>query len=213
VTVDERAGLSSVVGQTLGVTDSSQDDPAWFSWRELPLTLVPAVAIRRIVKTGGSTLQLVRTFFSGYLVMLAAIGLVVVVLSVWADGGSRSSNLSTPIVAVGVTAVGALCLVASQLARSNVDCSTDRSVAEWYRSRFFVRIAFADASALAGFAGFVLVWSAWVYLIGLLFALIGFVRLAPTRNHIERDQVELTANGCRRGLLDSLRLPTPTARR
>ena len=77
-------------------------------------------------------------------------------------------------------------------------------MAEGYRQRFFVRIAFAQVAALVGFIGFILSSAGWLYPVGALFSAIGFFGLAPTSGHLRRDQEDLHRHGCNLSLMSAL---------
>jgi hypothetical protein len=91
---------------------------------------------------------------------------------------------------------GVLSLVVSRLFERPLDCSDEAALLVGYRTRFFLRVAVAEAPALVGFVGSFLSGEAWMYPLGALFAAVGFVRLAPTRRNLERDQEELNQRGC-----------------
>lgn len=64
--------------------------------------------------------------------------------------------------------------------------------------------AFANAAALVGFVGFFLADTWWLYPLGAAFAVVGFVRLAPTQSNIQRDQEALNLSGCGQSLIQVL---------
>jgi len=86
-------------------------------------------------------------------------------------------------------------------------CGDDQSLAASYRTRFFLRIAFAGVAALLGFVGFFLTYAWWTYPIGVVITAVGFHRAAPTAVHLAADQDQFSAHGCGRSLLRSLRQP------
>ena len=91
-----------------------------------------------------------------------------------------------------------------------LDCSDDRRLAESYRTRFFLRIAFAESAALFGFVGFFTASEWWVYPGGVAIAFAWFARAAPTRTRLQQDQEHLSEQGCFRALVPALtRLPRP----
>ena len=86
-------------------------------------------------------------------------------------------------------------------------CSDLASLAAAYRSRFFLRIAFANAPASMAFAYSFVTRRWWVYLFGLIPAAVGYVHAAPTRLAIEREWRDLDASGCDVSLLAALMAP------
>jgi hypothetical protein len=81
-------------------------------------------------------------------------------------------------------------LIVPRLVQCPLDCTDPGALLATYWTRFFLRIAFADAAALVGF---VLADSWWLYPLGAAFAFVGFVRLAPTERNLQRDQEALTS--------------------
>ncbi|MDP9072147.1 MAG: hypothetical protein M3N68_12880 [Actinomycetota bacterium] len=87
----------------------------------------------------------------------------------------------------------------------SLDTSGPAQLVSSYRSRFFARVAWAEASALIGLVGFlVLAGGAWVYGIGLAASLAGFALAAPTRASVRREQEQITASGRSLDLLEVL---------
>jgi hypothetical protein len=83
-------------------------------------------------------------------------------------------------------------------------CTDDVALAGSYRTRFFVRVAFAETAALFGFVGFFIASVWWVYPAGAAITLIGFARAAPTRAKLRRDQERLNEQSCFRSLVTAL---------
>ncbi|MDZ7673907.1 MAG: hypothetical protein U5K30_02395 [Acidimicrobiales bacterium] len=108
------------------------------------------------------------------------------------------------VVAVGVAGYGLLSLFAPRLLEPSLDCSSRDALIDAYRTRFFLRMAFAESAALVGFVGFFLAGQWWLYPFGALFAAVGFIRLAPTRGNVARDQESLNLAGCGLDLVNVL---------
>jgi cbb3-type cytochrome oxidase subunit 3 len=125
---------------------------------------------------------------------LVLIGVVVIALT--GNGTAEPDRLAASVVAAGVVAYGVLSLFAPRLIERPLDCSDESALVTGYRTRLFLRIAFAHAAALVGFVGFFLSGEAWMYPLGAIFALVGYVSLAPSRRNLERDQEELNQQGC-----------------
>lgn len=170
------------------------NDPGWFSPRSLLWVLVPPLAIRRAQRSGDTNaLQLLRLVFTSFAMALVLIGLVVMALA--GSGTAEPSRPAASMVAAGVVAYGVLSLFAPRLVERSLDCSDETALVSGYRTRLFLRIAFANAAALVGFIGFLLSGEAWMYPLGAIFAIVG-VRLPPSRRNLERDQEELNQQGC-----------------
>ena len=168
------------------------------------MVLFPAFGIRRATRGGQPTIAQLRAIFVSYVLALFLIGIVVVVLTVAGERTTSASTATIAGVAAGVAVLGTASVVLSQRVQLKPDCSTDAALLRWYRQRFFLRVALSELPALMGFIGFVLVWTGWIYLIGLGIAVIGHGLAAPTNSRIDRDRERLTASGCRRDLAAAL---------
>jgi hypothetical protein len=159
--------------------------------------------MRRAQRDGdGNTLQVLRLVFTTFVMSYVLFGVVVVLVA----GGESAEADRRPAsaVAAGVVAVGVLSLVAPRLIERPLNCSDESALVSSYRTRLFVRMAFAGAAALAGFAGSFVSGEAWMYALGAAFAAVGYIRLAPSRRNLERDQEDLNQRGCVLSLTDLL---------
>ena len=95
-------------------------------------------------------------------------------------------------------------IAAEVVGRRPLDCSTPAALAGSYRTRFFVRLALGEASALIGFVALFVVDSPVPYFVGAVFTAIAFARLAPTRAHLAADQAALRRRGCNLDLVATL---------
>lgn len=168
------------------------DDPGWRSSKSM---LVPGLGVRRAQAEGSANaLQMLRLLFTSFVTTLVLIGLVV--LFIGGSVATGSGGPSPPLVAAGVVAFGLVSVVAPRLIERPLDCSSEVALLTGYRTRFFLRIAFAEAAALVGFVGVFLSGEAWMYPLGALFTAVGFIRVAPTSRNLERDQEALNLAGC-----------------
>jgi hypothetical protein len=115
----------------------------------------------------------------------------------------------------GVVAAGCLAIIGITLVRSKpVRGVTPTSIANAYRSQWFISFGFAMSPALFGLCGVLIRGSLWIYVPGLMFTLAGLAWIAPTRRDIERRQGELDAAGIQISLLNALMTtPVPKSRR
>ena len=144
-----------------------------------------------------------RRIWAAFCVAMVLIGVVVLILQ--SEGGLKRTGVSAQPVAVGITLIGILSLVGGRVWVPRLDGSDLGSVVQSYRSRFFARVAWAEAPALLAFGGFLLLGGEpWVYLIGLTASLAGFALAAPTPASLRRDQQQLDASGKTLNLLESL---------
>jgi hypothetical protein len=178
------------------------DDPSWLSPRALLWALVPPLAVRRAQRAGDlNTLQMLRLFFTSFALSIVLIGVAVLLI---ADDEKAEPRLDVSLVAAGVVAYGLLSLVVPRLIERPLPCSDETALVVGYRTRLFLRIAFANAAALIGFVGFSLSEEAWMYPLGALFTVMGYARLAPSRRNLENDQQELSQRGCSLSLASAL---------
>ena len=88
-----------------------------------------------------------------------------------------------------------------------LDCSSDSALVQAYRTRLFLRIAFAESIALFAFVFCFVNGPKWIYYLGAGITSVRMAMYAPTRQALERDQEELAARGCDRSLVAALRRP------
>lgn len=168
--------------------------------------LVPGWSLRFRKRFGGTDgLVLLRGVFVSFVTALVMVGVVVVVLE--ATGGLEGAVSAPPLLAA-LALVGLAGVAGSGLDRP-LHCEDDARLAKSYTQRFFLRVALAEAAALAGFVAFVLTGAGWMYAVGAGFAAVGFRRLAPTAAHLREDEEKLEASGCSRSLVVALRENPP----
>lgn len=144
-----------------------------------------------------------RRIWAAFCVAMVLIGVVVLILQ--SEGGVKRTGVSADLVVGGVTLIGMLSLVGGRVWVPQLDGSDLGSIIQSYRSRFFARVAWAEAPALLAFGGFLLLGGEpGVYLIGLTASLIGFALAVPSPASLRRDQARLDASGKTLNLLESL---------
>jgi hypothetical protein len=190
------------------------DDPGWRSaLRGVWWVLIPGQLIRQQRKArqaGVNGLTVLRTVFLSFVAAFVMIEAVVLLIS----STSRLARhpLPSELFAIVIVAFGIFALtVPKLLVERPLDCADDTRLAGTYRTRFFLRLAFADSVALLGFVGYVLTNRGWLYPLGAAFTAVGFLRLAPTRGNLAKDQETLGGAGCGRSLIGALsKLPPPS---
>jgi len=147
-------------------------------------------------------LVLLRGLLLTFSIMILLVGVVVVVLDTSAEPFGSSSAPSAALVLIGA---GVAALVAPPYLVRPLSCESETELAKGYVQAFFLRIAFAESTALLAFVAFILTGAGWLYLIGMAFTAIGFMRLAPTATRLAKQQEALTRTGCALLLVAALR--------
>jgi hypothetical protein len=142
---------------------------------------------------------MLRQVFVTFCLALVMFGVVLVFL--WP---SQSQQPDAPGFAGFLLALGVVAGIVGRLVEKPLVCTNDASLAGSYRTRFFLRIAFAESAALFGFVGFFTASVWWVYPAGAAIAFAGFARAAPTRAALQRDQDRLNERACFRSLVTAL---------
>jgi len=187
------------VGQTEAVGDQQQtDDPGWPPWSTILLVLIPGglqLSRRKTRANALVTLRMVLLSFSAALVMF---GVILPILGV--PKGTVLPWLPLLIAGAFVSVLGV------QFTVKPLDCSSATKLAESYRTRFFLVIAFSELVSLFAFVFVFVRGPLWIYYLGAAFALYRFwTAYPPTRAGIARDQERLDANGCELSLVAALR--------
>ncbi len=177
------------------------EDPGWKrSCRIAPQFALPWRLVAA-AKADDPRLVVLRAVVVALLSMFVLIGIVVFVLL-----GTERDRTSPLGLGLGLVAVAAVLSLVATVAVNPVLPDDDALVGA-YTSRFFMRLAFANAAALVGFVGFTLTWRIEPYLLGLVFAAVHYARLAPTAANLERDQDRMRNAGGTRNLVEELLAP------
>jgi hypothetical protein len=184
------------------VSDDLGDDPGWqLSWKTFVSALVPGSGLGIAKNRNKDPLQQLRSGFVRFCTAVVLIGVVVVIL-----GDLHPTQPDRPALAVPIiVGVGVICLTLQRKVPRPLDGSTPATLAATYRTRFFLRIAFAEACSLVAFALYISIGPGWVYAVGLAFTLFGFAVAAPTRARLRADQDVLSLSGCTLSLVAALR--------
>jgi hypothetical protein len=195
-------------GEATAGGDAGADDPGWGpAVRVAARALIPGMilVLRHRTLRGVDGLTAMRAVMVNFAVALGLINLVV-----WfTSSGPGEAGLSGTAGGLIVGAVGVTTVLIVWFLRRPLDCASDAALAGSYRTRFFVRVAFADVPALVGFAVSAPTLNPAMYPLGLAFTAIGFARLAPTAGRLATDQRELDRSGCGRSLVRALRFGGP----
>lgn len=183
------------------------EDPGWRgAWKALGYGPLMGVAPQLVGRGTADPLLVMRRVFLSFPLML--VGFAVVLVFIHPDGSETGDG--AVMWAAVVVVVGFVSLLLARLLSRPLDPSSDAALASSFRTRMFLRIAFAETPALLGFVvTFIEPGALWVYGLGCLFSAAGFVYAAPTRRQLEQEQERLTDAGSPRSLVYALRSQTP----
>ena len=174
------------------------EDPGWPPWTSALAFMVPGLMQSRLRRSGTDGLTLLRQITMSFSASTVLFGVVLAFVRL---RGGRVL-LSLVIVAVLAFVVTAI----ERTVERPLDCSSITALAGSYRTRFFLRVAFAETVALFGFVRAFHGGTMWVYSAGAAFTLARFwTVVAPTRSALAQDQLQLNARGCGLSLIASLR--------
>ena len=179
------------------------DDPGWGLSSRMLVFLLPLAGpiLRRRQFNAVDPLVLMRQVFLAFCFALFSFGVVLALIY----PGERPLRDPPTALAAGLLFLGAIGLALEPRLERPLLCTNDGTLVGSYRTRLFLRIAFAEACALFGFVGFFLTLEWWPYPLGVALAAVGFRRAAPTRANLRRDQERLAEQGCFRPLVAALR--------
>lgn len=154
--------------------------------------------------------------FSMLLVGMASTTVIIgIVLAVFTSrpGMRHPLHGDVPVLAIVLALWGVACMIGARIVERPLDPTTDASLLASYRTRFFVWVWFGECPLFASILLLVLSGAMWLYVIGLVPAVIAYVRLAPTEAHLARDQAAVNRSGHPRSVKAALASITPTPRR
>jgi hypothetical protein len=182
-----------------------EDDPGWPRGVSAFRFLIPGLLQRRIRQGAGDGLLLMRQVMESFSASLVLLGVVLVFIK------TKSGSALPWIAILAVIAVASIVITRS--VERPLDCASLITLARSYRTRFFLRIAFAQCVALFGFVFAFIGGPKWVYDAGAVFSLVRFwTDIAPTRSALADEQRKLEARGCALSLVAALRTTPPSAR-
>lgn len=172
------------------------EDPGWRPALVVALmALVPIVGVRAAVRRRGndpaSGLIVTRQLFLAFASAIAMCGFVLTQLGL----SSADASMSRGAALTGVGAIAFAALALGPIVERPLDVSGAARLAETWRTRFFLRLGFGEAPALAGFAGALLAGSISPYLLGASATAVMFARAAPSVRNIAKDQEGLIDRG------------------
>ena len=172
------------------------DDPGWGPSLR---ALIPFAAVLFRRNRRRDPITIVRML---YLSFVSAIVLYGFVLTQILPFRSTHNGLAW---AIAIGAVALANLVVERRVERPLSCESEVTLASTFRTRIFVRIAFAESTALLGFVAAFTINGSWIYVFAALCSAPAFWRAAPTKAALSRDQDELEAQGCAQSLLAAIR--------
>lgn len=183
---------------------SFEEDPGWpFTWSFL-LFLIPLVGPllfrrQRGRQLRGESLGVLRMVFIAFFNAIVMFGFVLLFIP-------KNDGPVVPWLPI-LLGYAAIAIAVPAAIDQPLDCSSDAKLAASYRNRFFLRTAFGESVALLAFVFTFVGGPKWIYYVGAVITLTYFwLRVAPSRHALRRDQDALQAQGCGRSLIRILRL-------
>ncbi|MGZ4677746.1 MAG: hypothetical protein ACXV8Y_14540 [Acidimicrobiia bacterium] len=176
----------------------SEPGPADPGWPWCSAAVLPGMSRYYLVKHAhDDQRRVLRSYTVGFVQMVVGIAVIGTVVLGGARGGAAPAL-------VGLCGALMLAPLAGRLVRRPLDCSSDHALVDTYRTRFFLRSAFANLPTLAGFVAFVAGGPLWLFGLGVVISLGALVVDAPTRGNLVREDAALRAAGCGRSLTPAL---------
>lgn len=175
------------------------DDPGWgYALR----ALIPIWGLRYSAQRAPDGLSALRSIFVG---LVAALPLFGVAFSFLDLETASSGAAPLAVVLVGLLSIWGIRL----LHRRPLATMSLGSLAASWRTRFFIGVGIAEIPPLVAiavtFAGVAL----WIYLVGLMFSLLGFFWIAPSRRNLAGDQDAIRSTGSPLDLTEALMTAGP----
>ncbi len=163
--------------------------------------MVPGLMQSRLRRSGADGLMLLRQVTMSFTLQTVLFGVVLAFIPL------RRGRMVLLLVVLVVVAVATTAI--EQKVERPLDCSSAAALSGSYRTRFFLRVAFAETVALFGFGFAFSGGTIWIYYAGAMFTLARFwTGIAPTRSTLAQDQANLAAEGCGLSLIAALRSGT-----
>jgi hypothetical protein len=181
-----------------------ENDPGWPRGMSALAFLIPGALQRQARKPGVEALFMLRQAMESFSAALILFGVVL---------PFTNPKTTSPAPWFAILALFAVftTVVVPRLEKP-LDCTSPTTLAGSYRTRLFLRVAFAQSVALFGFTFTFIGGSIWIYYAGAAFTLGRFwTGIAPTRAALEHDQRVLNERGCGLSLLVALRGAAPPA--
>jgi membrane associated rhomboid family serine protease len=185
---------------------SASDDDDDLRWsltpRMLLFLLIPGYLSfsRRKGARQQDPLEAFRQLWMTFAVAMVLYGVVIV----FAVPSSVQHRAALGVIAVAIVTAVSL-LAAEALCRQPLDGSDPGKLLASYRTRLFVRVAFANVITFAAFAVTFVLSQRWVYWLFLPFGLFELWRGAPTKGHLRQEQEKLYLDGSSLSLVRALR--------
>jgi hypothetical protein len=180
------------------------EDPGWPRPLSLLVFMLPGGLRSRVRRSDGDGLVLLRQVIVSFSVAIVLLGVVFPFVR------GRSGPVLPWLAVLAVLAVAVTAIV--WRFERPLDCSSQAALAGSYRTRFFLRVAFAETVALFAFVFAFIGGPGWIYYAGAAFTLIRFwTGIAPTRSVLAREQDALKTRGSDLSLIVALRSEPPSA--
>jgi hypothetical protein len=108
---------------------------------------------------------------------------------------------------VAVAFIGMVSRLAAQKVEKPLVGTSRAALILSYQRRFFLWMGIGEAPAFASIVAVVLTGEWYIFLVGVIFALVAFAQLAPTTKHLDRDQRQIAESGSELSIHDVLVAP------
>ena len=180
------------------------EDPGWGdAWPAL-WVLIPYVGLERMRRRNAAgevtTLRTIRQVFIGFVMMVALGGPILL----WVTLTSRNTPSMRAV--EGLILLAAVIAVAGRLLEPELSCASEATLAASYSTRFFLRMAFANAPVLLMFVIGTVSGATVTFAFAALFAIVGYAHAIPSAGRLTREDAALSERGCRWSLVRSLQM-------
>lgn len=191
---------------------NEDQDPGWrVPLRSAAYLLIPFVGAWRLIRQlphrqadGLITLRMIFLGLVSSLLLFAFVLTFVIDPDDWFASPEDNSWFTYVVLLAGI---GSWAGVNWVLARP-LDLTTGSKLADTYRAQAFMGIGYAEFPALVGFVGTFLMEVLWIYLVGLVFSLLGLIRAGPTRRNLGHVQERVRREGSPLSIVRELRQPS-----
>src|ERR1700730_12768968 len=175
------------------------NDPGWSGvWPSALWGFIPMIGLHRVRR--GRGIEPLRSVFVSYMTGVVLFGVPLAFVALHHGSSATTTVCIGAVLAAGVMSIAAI----NMFQRRPRDVSSPATLADTYRSNFFLKVAFAEFIALVGFTLTFVSGSYVLYPIAVALSLLAFAVAAPTRADVTGRQDEIRLVGSSLDLLQVL---------